>query len=840
MHIFSRLARSQTSAFHNFKPFLITGLAAFLGSYAGVAQSVPLVVDATDASPTPETGYLRLGTATSPTGHTLGANSQYLTRDGQPWLPVMGEFHFTRFPRARWEEQLLKMKAAGVQIVATYVFWIFHEEEQGKFDFRGDRDLRAFVQLCAKHNLYVVARLGPWNHAELRNGGLPDWLVQQIPAAALRSNDPAYLAAVRPYWHQLREQTRGLLWKEGGPIIGIQLENEYNRGKTGQGAIHIAELKKMALAEGFDVPLYTVTGWQGARYPEQEVIPVFGGYPDEPWGRNPTKMPPVEVYNFRFRSREGGNLGIQGGETAARNSPAQLAHYPFLSAEFGGGIPVMYRRRPLLTPDDVAAMLPVQLGSGVNLYGYYMFHGGRNPRGKRTFLQESTRTNSYNDLPRFGYDFQAPLGETGAESPLFGRLKLVHYFLNEFGPLLAPMTPHAPTVQPTSASDLGPARWAVRSHGRSGFVFFNNYVRTYPTPERPGVQFTVQLPGETLTFPQAPITVPAGSYFIWPFNLDLGGAQLKYATAQLFTKLMVKQEPYYVFFAQPGIPVELAFDAATVQAVSTPAGAVAAHDGQFRVADVQPGPNVALTVQPRTGPPVRVLVLSEAQAAQTWKATLAGTERLVQTPNEVFFDQNQICLQSEGQPTFQLGIFPALDKQPQGSLKLRQGPADDLFQTYFATAPTQTINLTAQPIKPAGVVPPIRLGGPAKGAVEPSDSTYEQSARWRLSLSNAKLKGLDDIILRFTYAGDAIRLNAGDQLLDDDFYNGAPWRVSYRNLAPEVQGKALELSVLPLRKDAPIYLEEGRWPTFPANGQISELRQAEAIPRYRLVVKTDK
>jgi hypothetical protein len=76
------------------------------------------VVDATAHAPLPETGYLRLGTATAPGGHTLGANSQYLTRDGQPWLPVMGEFHFARFPRARSEAQLLKMKAGGVQIVA--------------------------------------------------------------------------------------------------------------------------------------------------------------------------------------------------------------------------------------------------------------------------------------------------------------------------------------------------------------------------------------------------------------------------------------------------------------------------------------------------------------------------------------------------------------------------------------------------------------------------------------------------------------------------------------------------------------------------------------------------
>jgi beta-galactosidase len=823
--------------------FLLLAALAFTssaGPSAAQAPAAPLVVDATTPAPPPETGYLRLGTTTAPGGHTLGVNSQYLTRDGQPWLPVMGEFHFARFPKARWEEQLLKMKAGGVQIVATYLFWIFHEEEQGKFDFRGDRDFRAFVELCAKHHLLVLARLGPWNHAELRNGGFPDWLVKQVSASALRSNDPAYLAAVRPYWHQLRQQTQGLLWKDGGPIIGIQLENEYNRGKTGQGAVHIQQLKEMALAEGFDVPFYTVTGWQGARYPEQEVIPVFGGYPDEPWGRGAAKMPPVEVYNFRFKSREGGNLGIQGGETAPRNNPAQLAHYPFLGAEFGGGVPAMYRRRPLLAPADVAAMLPVQLGSGVNLYGYYMFHGGRNPRGQRSWLQESSRTNSYNDLPRIGYDFQAPLGETGTESPLFGQLKLVHYFLNEFGQLLAPMTPHAPAAQPASASDLGPLRWAVRSQGSSGFLFLNNYVRNYPMPARSGVQFEVRLPDETLTFPQNPITVPAGSCCIWPFNLDLGGVRLKYATAQLFTRLQVGADPYYVFFAQPGIPAELVFDAATVRTVTTPTGPVSPANGQMRVPDIQPGINVALTVQPRTGPAVRILVLSEAQARQTWRAPLAGAERLVLTPQEIYFDGDQVQLQAEGKPAFQLGVFPALPAAPNGSLAIQKGAPNGLFQTYSATAITRTIKAQAVPLKAAGLVPPIRFGGPAKAAVEPSDTAYQQAAQWRLTLQDAQFKGLDDIILRFTYAGDAIRLSAGERLLSDDFYNGAPWRVSYRNLLADGLRQPLQLSILPLRQDAPIYLEDGRRPAFPASGQVSELQQVEAIPRYRLTVKMGK
>ena len=82
----------------------------------------------------------------------------------------------------------------------------------------GNVDVIAFVQLCAKHHLLVLARLGPWNHAELRNGGFPDWLVKQLPASALRSNDPAYLAAVQPYWHQLRQQTARSRARRGAAI----------------------------------------------------------------------------------------------------------------------------------------------------------------------------------------------------------------------------------------------------------------------------------------------------------------------------------------------------------------------------------------------------------------------------------------------------------------------------------------------------------------------------------------------------------------------------------------------------------------------------------------------
>ena len=173
----------------------------------------------------------------------LSVNSRYLLRDGVPWFPVMGEFQYSRYPEAEWEDEILKMKAGGVQIVSTYVFWIHHEEIEGQFDWTGQRNLRRFVELCAKHGLYVWARIGPWDHGECRNGGFPDWLIKQCPT---RQIDPVYLGYVKRFYAQIGLQVKGLFWKDGGPIIGIQLENEYSARGPGKGADYILALRRLA------------------------------------------------------------------------------------------------------------------------------------------------------------------------------------------------------------------------------------------------------------------------------------------------------------------------------------------------------------------------------------------------------------------------------------------------------------------------------------------------------------------------------------------------------------------------------------------------------------------
>ena len=119
-----------------------------------VAASNIIEIDARQPSPLPLPSDFRGGSSRSPSGQAIGLNDQYLTLDGKPWLPVMGEFHFSRYPDAGWEEQILKMKAAGVQIISSYIFWNHVEEARGVFDWTGQRDLRQFAQLCQKHGMY--------------------------------------------------------------------------------------------------------------------------------------------------------------------------------------------------------------------------------------------------------------------------------------------------------------------------------------------------------------------------------------------------------------------------------------------------------------------------------------------------------------------------------------------------------------------------------------------------------------------------------------------------------------------------------------------------------------
>ena len=118
-------------------------------------------------------GHLNMGD-TNPNGERIDVTNLYFERDGKPWVPVMAEYHFVRAKVSEWHEELFKIKAGGATIVSTYIFWIYHEEIEGEFDFSGDLDIRKFVKEAERVGLEVFLRIGPWVHGECRNGGFPN------------------------------------------------------------------------------------------------------------------------------------------------------------------------------------------------------------------------------------------------------------------------------------------------------------------------------------------------------------------------------------------------------------------------------------------------------------------------------------------------------------------------------------------------------------------------------------------------------------------------------------------------------------------------------------------
>jgi beta-galactosidase len=812
---------------------LLCGMAGcVLGAAAPACAQIveKVVIDASGADAGASAAGYTVGTAQTPKGDVIGVTARYLTMNGKPWLPVMGEFHFSRVPAAQWEDEILKMKAAGVNIVATYVIWIHHEEIQGQFDWTGQRDLRAFAELCAKHGMLLVVRIGPWAHGEARNGGFPDWVLKAGPT---RRNDPIYLEAVRKWYAQIGAQVKGLLWKDGGPVIGVQLENEYSQRGEGAGEAHILMLKKLAIESGFDVPLYFETGWDNAVVPAGAVLPVYGGYADAPWDATLGQWPPAEVYAFRTRSRVAADHAADG--TLEQS-------VPFLTAELGGGIEDTYHRRPVMAADDVAAMVPVMLGSGVNLYGTYMFQGGENPDGKLTTLQESQATGYPTDVPVKSYDFQAPLSEFGQERASFRKLKVFQYFLNDFGADLAPMRVYAAPRQPKNPQDLSVLRAGVRADGQRGFLFVNNYVRGGKMPAHGLVQFEVRLKDGTVRIPEAAVNVPSGAYFIWPFNLPVSGMTVRYATAQLFTRIESGTETTLYFQATPGIAPEFAIDA-THARVESAGGAQVRPEGEtIFVRGITPGLESGVVLVSDSGAKAKLVVLSREDAENAWKVRMGGMERLMITRQDFFASDAKVWLRNMGDPKFQFTLMPGVEHAPAASLPLTLVGAKAGSSTFTAVAQKIAWDVHYRQVQAAGEAAPVKMGPSLawrpKGVAEaPEDGEFAKAGKWEITVPAGSTAGLHELFLSVNYSGDVARLYKAGNLLTDNFYNGQTWTVGLRRFLDFSDTSQLELKILPLRADAPVYFEKAYKPAAGANGQTLELKSVDLVPEYELTIE---
>ncbi len=460
----------------------------------------------------------------------IKVTSKYLMKNGKPWLPVMGEMHYSRVPEHDWKKSLQLMKDGGVEIIASYVFWNHHEMKKGEFRLDGNRNIKKFVRLCDELGLYFFLRIGPWCHGEARHGGLPDWLVEEC-AEACRDSDMTWpfsgvgtRRSVEPYMTYLKGYLKTICSEliDCKNIIGVQIENELTDAPE-----YMREVRDLVVEYGIKTPLYTATAWGNAQLENTMLLPIWGGYPEAPWERKKDNVSRQldDSYNFR-KDRNDSIIGSDIISSVDKNKEL-MDCVPYMTCELGFGNQITYHRRPLITEADAYSVSVCKLGSGCNLLGYYVYRGGLNPTDEMYPLQESMISGYPNDYPIVTYDFQAPIGSDGQIRGSYFLFKELFNFCHTFGDIIAPM-------EAIISEKSEQVRYALRTNGESGFLFVNNHSRGIQLKEHKDVRFSIETQKGNITIPFD--VIPADIAFFVPFGLEIRGLKIKYSTAMLVGK----------------------------------------------------------------------------------------------------------------------------------------------------------------------------------------------------------------------------------------------------------------------------------------------------------------
>jgi beta-galactosidase len=318
--------------------------------------------------------------------HTFALGKDDFLLDGKPFQIISGEMHFARIPREYWRHRLQMARAMGLNTVATYVFWNYHEPQRGKFDFTTEsRDIAEFIRTAGEEGLWVIVRPGPYACAEWEFGGYPWWLLRE-DSLVVRGMDPRFLEASRLYLKRLGEEVAPLQVTKGGPVLMVQVENEY--GSFGSDKVFMGTARDQMIAAGFDVPLFTADGPSQCKNGYVTgVLPAINGDEDPQSIRDTVK---------KWNNGSG----------------------PFFSPEFyPGWLDHWGEEHSLVAAKENTAKFEGLIAAGISV-NLYMFHGGTN----FGFTSGANFGGHFQPQPT-SYDYDAPLDEAGRPTPKYSALR---------------------------------------------------------------------------------------------------------------------------------------------------------------------------------------------------------------------------------------------------------------------------------------------------------------------------------------------------------------------------------------------------------------------------------
>ncbi|MFA5330654.1 MAG: beta-galactosidase family protein [Prolixibacteraceae bacterium] len=327
--------------------------------------------------------------------HTFTLSSTDFLLDGKPIQIISGEIHPARIPHEYWRQRIQMAKAMGCNAIAAYIFWNYHETQPGVFDFEtGNHNIAEFIRIVQEEGLWLMLRPGPYVCAEWEFGGLPSYLLK-IPDIKVRCMDPRYTEAVDRYIKALALQVKDLQVTKGGPIVMVQVENEY--GSYGNDRIYMKWLQEEWKKNGIEVPFYTADG------PTAFMLEA-GSLPDAAIGLDPG----TNDANFEQATKANPNVP----SFCSELYPGWLTHWG-----------EKWQR-----PDTTELLKDVKwLMDHKKSFNFYVIHGGTN-FGWWAGANAFSPTQYQPDVT--SYDYDAPINEMGQATPKYLALrKLIGSYL---------------------------------------------------------------------------------------------------------------------------------------------------------------------------------------------------------------------------------------------------------------------------------------------------------------------------------------------------------------------------------------------------------------------------